>query len=88
MLKKLKENKKIQPMAAILVCFTIIAVFLFIVAAPTSQAQGSEIGLNYASNLGLPSSDGDIRVTIVNIVKYFLTFIGLALSVTALIRHA
>ena len=27
-----------------------------------SQAQGPEIGLNYASNLNLPSADKDIRI--------------------------
>ena len=73
-----KENKILKTMAAILVLFTIIAVFLLIITAvPVSRAQGPELGINYARNLDLPSTDGDIRVTILNIVRYFLTFVGI-----------
>jgi hypothetical protein len=53
-----------------------VGVVLFIIGAVPVLAQ--EIGLNYASNLGLTAGTSDPRVLAINIIRFLLTFLGLA----------
>lgn len=73
MLKKFLLKRKNQAVG-LFVLLILAAAFLFL----PSQIIAQDVGLDYASNIGLtPASDSDIRVFIVNIVKYLLTFIGI-----------
>ncbi|MCK5211435.1 hypothetical protein KAJ89_01915, partial [Candidatus Parcubacteria bacterium] len=58
-------------------CFTaIFAVMFMAVAAFALPAMAQpDLGLNYATNLGLASQNGDVRDTAVDIVKYLMTFL-------------
>jgi len=61
---------------------TVSCIFLFILAAVflffPIQTFAQDLGLDQAADIGLtPASETDIRVFIVKIVKYLLTFLGL-----------
>lgn len=49
------------------------------------QAQGPDIGLNYATNLDLSDSNADPRDLAVSIVKYLMTFLGIIAVVIILL---
>ena len=67
------RKKIFKKEVAVLLVF-IVAVFLF--SANFVHAQ--ELGINYAANIGLQeSSENDVRDFIVNVVKYFITFLGI-----------
>jgi len=72
---RFKKNKII-----FLSCF-LTALFLwavFFVGLDYTFAQDADIGMNYAENLDLQASEEkDIRVFIVEIVRYFITFLGI-----------
>lgn len=69
--KNLKNRKRELTVFFIL----LVAVFLF--SFNFAHAQSPELGMNYAGNLGLEKSDKDPRDFIVDIIKYFITFLGL-----------
>ena len=68
-------------------CFTaIFAVMFMAVAAFALPAMAQpDLGLNYATNLGLATQNGDVRDTAVDIVKYLMTFLGIIAVVIILI---
>ena len=68
-------NKKFRfsNITAIILFIMVIAVFLL--SFNVSLAQSPEVGMNYAANLELPSSDRDLRDLLVAVVRYFLTFL-------------
>jgi len=73
MLKSFKKNNIFKRRVAVLLVF-IVAVFLF----STHIVKAQELGLNYASNFGLEgATEKDPRDFIVNVIKYFITFLGL-----------
>ena len=56
----------------------IVAAFVVIFFTVAHLTVAQDLGLNYGANLGLSDTGGhDIRDTIVNIVKYALTFLGI-----------
>ena len=77
MLTRSERNKKIYRLAVFLVIIFIAAIFLF-VGANIILAQGPDVGIEYAEDLNLPSAgDRDIRILIADVIKYFLTFLGI-----------
>ncbi|MCK5211519.1 Ig-like domain-containing protein [Candidatus Parcubacteria bacterium] len=56
---------------------SIIAVAVFLLSFNISWAQEPGLGINYAANIGLERSDGDLRDLLVNIIKYILSFLGI-----------
>ena len=62
--------------------FIFVIAFSFCVAPAMAQP---ELGLNYATNLGLSSQNGDVRDTAVDIVKYLMTFLGIIATVVILL---
>ncbi|MCK4539697.1 Ig-like domain-containing protein [Candidatus Parcubacteria bacterium] len=69
---RFKKNK------IIISCF-LTALFLGAVFfVDLNDVSAQEIGMNYAENLDLPSpAEKDIRVVLVEIVRYFITFLGI-----------
>ena len=62
--------------------FIFVLAFSFCVIPAMAQP---ELGLNYATNLGLASQEGDVRDTAVDIVKYLMTFLGIIAVVVILL---
>ncbi len=59
-------------------CLLLIMGAVFFVGVNIVGAQETDIGLNYAANLGLEDGGGkDIRVFLAEIVRYFITFLGI-----------
>ncbi|HBI97111.1 MAG: hypothetical protein US83_C0007G0010 [Candidatus Falkowbacteria bacterium GW2011_GWC2_38_22] len=57
-------------------CLIIVAVFF--IGLNCVSAQTPEIGIDYAANVGLiDPGDKDVRVFIVEVVRYFITFLGI-----------
>ncbi|MEA3449807.1 MAG: hypothetical protein U9Q85_02415 [Patescibacteria group bacterium] len=59
-----------------------LAIFFFIFAMCTTVvlpalAQSDIIGLQYATNFGLESSEEDVRQQAVDIIRYLMTFLGI-----------
>ncbi|MCK5060947.1 hypothetical protein KAR28_00185 [Candidatus Parcubacteria bacterium] len=70
-----------------LFCFAAMFTVMFMAVsafALPAMAQ-PDLGLNYATNLGLASQNGDVRDTAVDIVKYLMTFLGIIAVVVILI---
>jgi len=65
------------------VMFTVI--FMAVAAFALPAMAQPDLGLNYATNLGLASQNGDVRDTAVDIVKYLMTFLGIIAVVIILI---
>ncbi len=74
-----KYKNKIKQISAVLflVCILFSAVFFIVKNVKPALAQDLDVGMNYAENLDLASSDTDIRIIIINIIKYLLTFLGI-----------
>jgi hypothetical protein len=68
-----------KTLVVIAVLTLIVPVFVF-----ASVAYAQPIGLNYAANLGLASTDQDPRVMAVNVVKFLMTFLGI-IAVTVIL---
>ena len=66
------------------VMFTVVYMAVAALAAPVALDE-PDLGLNYATNLGLASQNGDVRDTAVDIVKYLMTFLGIIAVVVILI---
>lgn len=59
-------------------CLLLIMGAVFFVGVNIVSAQETDIGLNYAANLGLEDGgEKDIRVFLAEIVRYFITFLGI-----------
>ena len=70
---RFKKNKII-----ILSCFVTALFFGAVFFVGLNDVFAQELGINYAENLDLPaSSEQDIRVFLVEIVRYFITFLGI-----------
>jgi len=63
--------------------FTVM--FMAVAAFALPAMAQPDLGLNYATNLGLASQNGDVRDTAVDIVKYLMTFLGIIAVVIILI---
>ncbi|PIP33864.1 hypothetical protein COX69_04515 [Candidatus Falkowbacteria bacterium CG_4_10_14_0_2_um_filter_48_10] len=62
----------------LLVAVAIFALLMpMLVMVASVNAQTANLGLNYAQNVGLPTSNQDPREMAVNIIKFFLTFLGI-----------
>ena len=74
-----KYKNKIKQISAVLflVCILFSAVFFIVKNVKPVLAQDPDVGMNYAKNLDLASSNKDIRIIIINIIKYLLTFLGI-----------
>lgn len=68
-----------KTLVVIAVLTLIVPVFVF-----ASVAYAQPIGLNYAANLGLASTDQDPRIMAVNVVKFLMTFLGI-IAVTVIL---
>ena len=66
------------------IVFSFIFVFAFSFCASFTLA-APDLGVNYATNLGLASQNGDVRDTAVDIVKYLMTFLGIIATVVILL---
>jgi len=65
----------------IVVSFLLTLAFSLSVAPALAQ----NLGLEYATNLGLANQNGDVRDTAVDIVKYLMTFLGIIATVVILL---
>ena len=63
--------------------FTVM--FMAVAAFALPAMAQPDLGLNYATNLGLATQNGDVRDTAVDIVKYLMTFLGIIAVVIILI---
>ena len=51
---------------------------VFFVGGNLAWAQDADVGINYAANVGLPGAgDKDVRVFMVEIIRYFIGFLGI-----------
>lgn len=74
----LKKNNNYNRNKTAVTVFILSAVLLFLFVTPTLVLASDVIGVNDAAGLGLPDAGGrDIKTILVDIVKYFLTFVGI-----------
>ncbi len=52
-------------------------VYMAVAALALPAVAAPDLGLEYATNMGLASQNGDVRDTAVDIVKYLMTFLGI-----------
>ncbi|MCK5060948.1 hypothetical protein KAR28_00190 [Candidatus Parcubacteria bacterium] len=62
-----------------LFCFAVMftTVYMAVAALALPAVAAPDLGLEYATNMGLASQNGDVRDTAVDIVKYLMTFLGI-----------
>ena len=74
----LNSFRKLNTKKRELTVFFILLVAVFLFSFNFAHAQSPELGINYAANLGLQeATEKDPRDFIVNIIKYFITFLGI-----------
>jgi len=69
--------KKISHVLLVAVAIFALLMPMLVMVASVNAQTTDNLGLNYAQNVGLPTSNQDPREMAVNIIKFFLTFLGI-----------